>query len=360
MLAHELRNPLAAISNAVDRRCPPGTKEDLEWSRGSHRPAGRATSPASSTTCSTSPGSPGEDPAPQGDHRCRARPRQRGRGRETVRRGAEARALALVQRPRTSAGCRPDAARADRRQPPDQRREVHRSGATSSSSPVSRARDVVFRVRDNGVGIPPEMLPRMFDLFAQGDRSLARSEGGLGIGLTLVKSLAEMHGGTVTATSEGPGKGSEFVVRFPPPLGAAIGPTASPGGPCDRHRNAGRGSSSSTTTRTRRRDGQAPEAPRPRRRGSPTTDPMPSTRPGPSGPRSCSWTSAFPAWTATRSRPASHGRTAARRDHHRRLRLRRRSTPRAARSEAGFDHHLVKPIIFEKLLAVMERDGLRP
>ena len=70
-------------------------------------------------------------------------------------------------------------------------------------------------MRDNGVGIPPEMLPRMFELFAQGDRSLARSEGGLGIGLTLVRSLAEMHGGTVTATSDGPGKGSEFVVRLP-------------------------------------------------------------------------------------------------------------------------------------------------
>ena len=85
--------------------------------------------------------------------------------------------------------------------------------------------EVVFRVRDNGVGIPPEMLPRMFDLFAQGDRSLARSEGGLGIGLTLVRSLAELHGGTVTATSDGPGKGSEFVVRLPAADGRPRGPT---------------------------------------------------------------------------------------------------------------------------------------
>ena len=71
------------------------------------------------------------------------------------------------------------------------------------------------------MGIPPEKLPQMFELFVQGDRSLARSEGGLSIGLTLVKSLAEMHGGTVIATSEGAGKGSEFVVRLPaiaPPL----------------------------------------------------------------------------------------------------------------------------------------------
>ena len=61
--------------------------------------------------------------------------------------------------------------------------------------------DGVIRVQDNGVGMPPELLARVFDLFAQGDRSLARSEGGLGIGLTLVKTLAEMHGGTVSARS---------------------------------------------------------------------------------------------------------------------------------------------------------------
>jgi PAS domain S-box-containing protein len=75
--------------------------------------------------------------------------------------------------------------------------------------------DVVFRVRDNGMGIAPELLPQMFELFAQGNRSMARSEGGLGIGLTLVKSLAELHGGTVAAFGEGPGTGSEFVVRLP-------------------------------------------------------------------------------------------------------------------------------------------------
>ncbi len=75
--------------------------------------------------------------------------------------------------------------------------------------------DVVITVGDKGVGIPPEKLPQMFELFAQGDRSLARSEGGLGIGLTVVKKLVEMHGGSVTAKSEGPGKGSEFTVRLP-------------------------------------------------------------------------------------------------------------------------------------------------
>ena len=75
--------------------------------------------------------------------------------------------------------------------------------------------EVVISVRDRGIGIPPEKLTQMFELFAQGDRSLARSEGGLGIGLTVVKKLVEMHGGTVEATSQGPGKGSEFTVRLP-------------------------------------------------------------------------------------------------------------------------------------------------
>ena len=75
--------------------------------------------------------------------------------------------------------------------------------------------DAVFRVRDTGVGIAAEMLPRVFDLFTQVDHSLDRSEGGLGIGLTLVNRLVEMHGGTVGAYSAGPGRGSEFVVRLP-------------------------------------------------------------------------------------------------------------------------------------------------
>jgi CheY-like chemotaxis protein len=79
----------------------------------------------------------------------------------------------------------------------------------------------VIRVRDDGLGIPPERLPEMFQLFAQGERSIARSEGGLGIGLSLVKGLVEMHGGTVTAWSEGPDRGSEFSIRLPVAVGEA-------------------------------------------------------------------------------------------------------------------------------------------
>jgi CheY-like chemotaxis protein len=75
--------------------------------------------------------------------------------------------------------------------------------------------ELVLSVRDTGVGIPPETLPHIFDLFTQADRSLDRSQGGLGIGLTLARSIVGMHGGTVQAFSAGPNQGSEFVVRLP-------------------------------------------------------------------------------------------------------------------------------------------------
>jgi PAS domain S-box-containing protein len=75
--------------------------------------------------------------------------------------------------------------------------------------------DLVIRVRDTGIGIPPEMLPRVFDLFAQADQTLDRARGGLGIGLTLVRRLTEMHGGSVAVSSAGVGRGSEFSVRLP-------------------------------------------------------------------------------------------------------------------------------------------------
>jgi PAS domain S-box-containing protein len=73
----------------------------------------------------------------------------------------------------------------------------------------------VLTVRDTGIGIEPHMLPRLFDAFAQADRSLDRSKGGLGLGLALVKGLVELHGGEVHAASAGPGQGSEFTVRLP-------------------------------------------------------------------------------------------------------------------------------------------------
>lgn len=75
--------------------------------------------------------------------------------------------------------------------------------------------EAVIRVRDTGAGIKPEMLPHIWSLFAQSERTLDRSQGGLGIGLTLVRALTEMHGGRVEAQSAGPGMGSEFTVTLP-------------------------------------------------------------------------------------------------------------------------------------------------
>jgi CheY-like chemotaxis protein len=74
---------------------------------------------------------------------------------------------------------------------------------------------VVIRVKDDGMGISSHILPHVFDLFIQSDRALDRSQGGLGIGLTLVRRLVELHGGRVEAHSAGPGKGSEFVIYLP-------------------------------------------------------------------------------------------------------------------------------------------------
>jgi signal transduction histidine kinase len=94
--------------------------------------------------------------------------------------------------------------------------------------------EVIIQVRDTGTGMTPELLPRIFDLFTQAERTLDRSEGGLGIGLTMVKQLVELHGGSVEAHSEGPGMGSEFVVRLPalvPPHAATALPPNPPAPP---------------------------------------------------------------------------------------------------------------------------------
>lgn len=104
--------------------------------------------------------------------------------------------------------------------PPHGRIEVHAA---------REGDDVVLRVRDNGVGIDPALLPNVFDMFVQGERGSDRSQGGLGLGLSLVQSFTTLHGGTVSAHSDGPGRGSEFTVRLP-----SSTPAAQPAHPTSR------------------------------------------------------------------------------------------------------------------------------
>jgi len=88
-------------------------------------------------------------------------------------------------------------------------------GGTISVTGYGESGDVVVRVRDTGIGIARDMLPRVFNLFVQNDPFLVRSEDGLGVGLTLARKLVELHRGSIAAESEGLGRGSEFVVRLP-------------------------------------------------------------------------------------------------------------------------------------------------
>ena len=103
-------------------------------------------------------------------------------------------------------------------------------GGTIWVNAAREGAEVVISIRDNGVGIDPAIISDMFDLFAQGQRSIARSEGGLGLGLTISRTLVEMHGGQITARSAGEGQGSEFIIRLPASTGTAaqIAQTAMP------------------------------------------------------------------------------------------------------------------------------------
>ena len=99
--------------------------------------------------------------------------------------------------------------------------------------------EAVVSVTDNGIGIPTHMLPHVFEMFTQVNGNLGRSQGGLGIGLSIVRRLVQMHGGSVEARSGGSGRGSEFVVRLPVALsfiGHKLGDQADPVHPTARHR----------------------------------------------------------------------------------------------------------------------------
>jgi PAS domain S-box-containing protein len=92
---------------------------------------------------------------------------------------------------------------------------VPAGGASTADTAVAPPGGAVLTVQDTGIGIPAEMLPRLFDVFTQGDRSLDRSRGGLGLGLAVVRGLVELHGGRIEAASGGPGKGAVFSIHLP-------------------------------------------------------------------------------------------------------------------------------------------------
>ena len=313
MLAHELRNPLAAISNAVQLSRRAGARRsDLEWAKEVIERQVKHLARLIDDLLDVSRITRGQDPAPQGAARPRAGRQPGRRGRPAAHRGAEARADRLARTGAvrleadpmrleqilvnllTNAAKYTDAGGPHRA---DGRGARATRSSSGSGTPASASR--------------PRCSPRIFDLFAQGDRTIARSQGGLGIGLTLVQKLAEMHGGERRRRERGPGQGSEFTVRLP-----AVGRTAPTAE--TEPAEAGRGSpggapacSSSTTTWTRPTGlARLLEAARPRRPDRPTTARRPSRPPARTGPRSCCWTSACPAWTATRS-PSGSGRTSA-------------------------------------------------
>jgi signal transduction histidine kinase/ActR/RegA family two-component response regulator len=211
MLSHELRNPLAAISLAVD------SLNDTTAVSTEHAILARQTRHlaklvddlldiARVTTGKISLHVGTVDLADVAEHCV-----------EAVRAQAEARRLKLTLQVSAHAPVRGDAVRLEqvvnnllsnaiKYTPPGGEIEVY---------VASDADDVVLRVCDTGKGISPEILTRIFDLFMQGDTTIDRAEGGMGVGLTLVKKLVHLHRGSVRAYSRGPGNGSEFVVRLP-------------------------------------------------------------------------------------------------------------------------------------------------
>jgi signal transduction histidine kinase/ActR/RegA family two-component response regulator len=234
MLAHELRNPLAAISNAVQLSRRDGSEAHWPWCREIVARQSKNLSRLVDDLLDVSR-------ITRGKVRLRT---ERIDAAPVVAAAVEAVRPLMEQRRHeltvsVAAGPLPLEADPTRLEQivvnllTNAAKYTEEGGRIALSAAIEGA-EVVVRVKDNGAGIAPEALPRMFEMFVQGDRSLARSEGGLGIGLTLVRSLAEMHGGSVSAASDGPGTGSEFVVRLPMAPGARGGdpppaPTAGDG-----------------------------------------------------------------------------------------------------------------------------------
>jgi signal transduction histidine kinase len=233
MLAHELRNPLAAIDGAVQVAQGADADEQLAWAR---EVIGRQTKQLSRLIDDLLDVSR----ITQGKIQLRKEPLDLAgalaRAVESVRPQVDARRHALE----VDVGTGPLPIEAD----PSRLEQVLGNLLTNAAkytpdggrirlSARREGGEVVVEVADDGVGIDPEMLPRIFDAFTQVEQTIDRSQGGLGIGLTLVRRLVEMHGGSVAARSGGPGRGSTFTVRLPAADGA-VPPRPDRAGPAPR------------------------------------------------------------------------------------------------------------------------------
>jgi len=229
MLSHELRNPLASVTNAANLLKSPLDAETFEWAVGVVDRQTQQLALLIDDLLDVSRITSGKirlrkeiiDASIILDRACEsARPLIRERGHDLVcefSRGAmwleadPTRIEQIILNLLTNAA------------------KYTPGGGRIQLSASRHENELFITVRDNGMGISPDKLPDMFQLFAQGERSIARSEGGLGIGLTIVQKLAEMHGGKVTAHSEGPNKGSTFTVQLPavaPPVYATPNATS--------------------------------------------------------------------------------------------------------------------------------------
>jgi PAS domain S-box-containing protein len=215
MLAHELRNPLAAIANAVQLLMHPGAEGVQEWCREVIERQVRQLTRLVDDLLDISRIS-------RGKIQLRPQPVEL----STIIRSAAQAVRPLIDERghelRLSLAPGPIELEAD----PVRLEQVlvnlfnnaakyTEPGGLIEMEATQEEDQAVIRVTDTGIGIGPDLLPRVFELFTQGDRTPARSEGGLGIGLTMVQKLVEMHGGRVSVSSDGPGRGSTFLVRLP-------------------------------------------------------------------------------------------------------------------------------------------------
>jgi PAS domain S-box-containing protein len=215
MLAHELRNPLAAISSAAHLLSHPGAEDARGWSREVIERQARQLTRLVDDLLDVSRISRGK---------IQLRP-QRVDLADAVR-SAVAVVRPLIDERGHELLVRPPSDPVDLEADPARLEQVIvnlLNNAAKYTEPggrieVEAGREsdrALIRVTDTGIGIGPELLPRVFDLFTQGDRALNRAEGGLGIGLTMVQKLVELHGGGVAVSSDGPGRGCRFTVWLP-------------------------------------------------------------------------------------------------------------------------------------------------